>query len=73
MVFDICGTETVTIKTVFGFAKINVCFNVSFFDFNNIVNKKNCILGIKCKFFPQIIAINIVIVVNSGQAIITCN
>ena len=32
----------------------------------NIVNKK-VILGIQCKFFSQIIAINIVIVVNSWK------
>ena len=29
-----CGTETVTIKTIFAMAWINVCFNVSFLDFN---------------------------------------
>ena len=35
MTFVICGTETVTIKTVvFAMARINVCFNVSFLDFN---------------------------------------
>ena len=37
----------------------------------NIVNK-TVILGIKCKFFPQIIAINIVNVVTSWQAIVAC-
>ena len=30
------------------------------------------ILGIKCKFFPKIIATSIVFVVNSWQAIIAC-
>ena len=34
MAFTICGTETVTIKTVFAMAKMNVCFDVSFLDFN---------------------------------------
>ena len=34
MAFAICGTETVTIKTVFAMARVNVCFNVSFLDFN---------------------------------------
>ena len=35
MVFAICGTETAPIKTgFFVMARINVCFNVSFLDFN---------------------------------------
>ena len=63
MAFAICGTETVTIKTVFAMARINFCFNVYLSISTNIVNKK-VILGIKC-IFPQIIAMNIVIVVNS--------
>ena len=37
----------------------------------NIVNKK-VILYFNCNCFPQIIAINIVIVVNSRKAIIAC-
>ena len=40
MAFAICGTEIVTIKTVYSMARINVCFNISFLDFNHIVNKK---------------------------------
>ena len=53
-------------------AMINVCFNVSFLDFSQYCNQKKVILGIKCKFSPQIIAINIVIVVNSRKAITAC-
>ena len=37
MAFAICGTETVTIKTVFAMARINVCFNVSLFRFQPIL------------------------------------
>ena len=53
-------------------ARIKVCFNDSFIDFNQYCKLKKVILGIKCQFSPQIIVINIVIVVNSWQAIITC-
>ena len=34
MAFAICGKETITIKTIFAMARIIVCFNVSFLDFN---------------------------------------
>ena len=49
-----CGTETVTIKTVFFFAmaRINVCFNVSFLDFNHYRKIKGKFRN-KCKFFPK--------------------
>ena len=37
MTFAICGTEPVTIKTVFfAMARIIVCFNLSFLDFKKI-------------------------------------
>ena len=71
MAFAICGTETFTIKTCFAMARINVCFNVSFLDFNQYCKKKGNFRN-KVYVFSQIIAINIVIVVNSRQAIIVC-
>ena len=37
---------------LFAIAQINVCFNVSFLDFNHIVNKKDN-FGFKCMFFPE--------------------
>ena len=40
MAFAICGTETVTIKTVFAMARTNVSFNVSFLDFNQYCKLK---------------------------------
>ena len=40
MAFAICGTDTVTIKTVFAMARINVYFNVSFLDFNQYCKLK---------------------------------
>ena len=40
MAFAILGTETITIKTVFALARINVCFNVSFLDFNQYCKLK---------------------------------
>ena len=49
MAFAISRTETVTIKAVFfaifAMASINVCFNVSFLDFNHIVNKNDNFRG----------------------------
>ena len=37
LVFAICGTEIVRIKAGFAMARINVCFNVSFLNFNQYV------------------------------------
>ena len=64
MAFVICGTETVTIKTVFLLWQgLTSALMIHFSILTNIVKK--VILGIKCQFFPQYIVINIVIVVNS--------
>ena len=41
------------LKQFFAMARINVCFNVSFLDFNQYCKLKKVILGIKCKFFPK--------------------
>ena len=65
MAFAICGTETVTIKAFFLFwLWQGLTFALMFHSAisTNIVNKKGN-FRIKCKFFHQIIAINIVIVV----------
>ena len=64
MAFAISRTKTVTIKTVFALARINVCFNVSFLDFNQNCKLKRQFEELSVSF-PQIIAINIVIEVNS--------
>ena len=49
-------------------ARINVCFNVSFL----IFFKKVLYFKKLSLFFPKIIAINIVIAVNSWQAVTAC-
>ena len=67
MPFAICGTETVTIKTVFLLWQ-GLTFALMFhfsISTNNVNKNVNVILLIKRKFFPKIMAINIVIVVNS--------
>ena len=70
MAFAICGTETIMIKTVFFLLWQGLTFALMFHISisTNIVNKK-VNLG---KKNPQVIAINIVNVVNSWQAIIAC-
>ena len=71
MAFALCGTKTVMIKAFLLWQGLTFALMFHFSIFTNIVNKKGN-FRIKCKFFPQIIAINIVIVVNSWQAIIAC-
>ena len=62
----LCGTETVTIKTVFLLWQgLTFAFMFHFTISTNIVNKKGNFRNFSVSFFSQIIAVNIVIVVNS--------
>ena len=66
MAFAICGTETIMIQTVlFAMARLTFALMFHFSISTNIVNIKSNFRKISVSFFPQIIAINIVIVVNS--------
>ena len=67
MAFAICRTETVMIQTVlFSLARLTFALMFHYSISTNIVNKKGNFMKIHVNFFPKsIIAINIVIVVNS--------
>ena len=60
--YQTVGPKLLRLKQIFAMARINVWFNVLFFDLTSIVNKK-VILGIKCKFSSKIIVINTIFVV----------
>ena len=65
MAFAICGIVTVTIKTIFLlWQEFTFALMFHFKISTNIVNKKGNFRN-QAKVFPQIIAMNIVIVANS--------